>query len=157
MLPPFRIRHLRASDNPAGPDLGDDFLSSPIHQDEDALVAISEPEYDSLISRHPEAALSYLDEDDGEIITVGWFFSRARSAIRGASSRGRPTHSLPARPSSGFPLPLPCSFGRPPLVHYFGTHAHIRLRQEQWRYGNLETYDKCASTPGPKDIFNLFP
>ncbi|KAH0565522.1 hypothetical protein GP486_001076 [Trichoglossum hirsutum] len=70
MLPPFRIRHLRASDNPAGPDLGDDFLSSPIHQDEDAVVVISEPVYDSLLSRHPEAALSYLDEDDGEIITV---------------------------------------------------------------------------------------
>jgi hypothetical protein len=94
MLPPFRIRHLRASDNPAGPDLGDDFLSSPTHQDEDAVVTISEPEYDSLISRHPEAALSYLDEDDGEIITVrieldytlvnadtisvGWLFSRTR-------------------------------------------------------------------------------
>jgi hypothetical protein len=69
MLPPFRIRHLRASDNPAGPDLGDDFLSSPTY-DEDAVITISEPEYDSLVSRHPEAVLTYLDEDDGEIITV---------------------------------------------------------------------------------------
>ena len=70
MLPPFRICQLRASDNPAGPDVGDDFTSSPVPYEELAVIRISSTEYDSVIQQHPDAALTYMDEDDGEIITV---------------------------------------------------------------------------------------
>jgi hypothetical protein len=54
MLKPFRIRHLY------GPEHG--------------VVQITAPQYDSTIVSQPEAVLTYLDEDDGEVITVGSSF-----------------------------------------------------------------------------------
>src|ERR1700742_4588358 len=35
------------------------------------IIHISAPQYDSTIKSWPDAALTYLDDDDGEIITVG--------------------------------------------------------------------------------------
>jgi hypothetical protein len=124
MLPPFRIRHLKASDNPSGPDLGDDFLSSPVYRDEDAVIAISEPDYDSLIISHPEAALTYLDEDDGEIITVSsriihirvrltlfldWFVPRARTTLGRAYIRNCWTRESSSKPVTTFPVSFACA------------------------------------------------
>src|SRR5271169_1144360 len=54
MLKPFRIRHLY------GPEHG--------------VVQITAPQYDSTIVSQPEAVLTYLDEDDGEVVTVGSSF-----------------------------------------------------------------------------------
>ncbi|KAI9678407.1 MAG: hypothetical protein M1829_002005 [Trizodia sp. TS-e1964] len=73
MLPRFRIRQLKSSENPSGPDLGDDFLSSPLPQDDD-VVEIASIEYTNLLNEFPEAALTYVDADDGELITVGSSF-----------------------------------------------------------------------------------
>jgi hypothetical protein len=73
MLPPFRIRYLRASQNPSGPDLGDDYLSSSPEAGIGAVVQITGPQYDKIISAHPDAILTYMDEDDGEVITVSFF------------------------------------------------------------------------------------
>lgn len=52
MLPPFRIRDLYG-------------------QARHGVVQITIPQYDSTLKSHPDAALRYLDEDDGETITVG--------------------------------------------------------------------------------------
>ena len=49
MLPPFQVRN--------EPELGD------VHLDR-------KEQYDELIDEHPVAALGYVDDDDGEVITV---------------------------------------------------------------------------------------
>jgi hypothetical protein len=72
MLPPFQIRHLKASTNPSGPDLGDDYLSSPVDTGVDATISINRHQYDDILHENPEAALTYVDEDDGEVITVSY-------------------------------------------------------------------------------------
>ncbi|KAI9876548.1 MAG: hypothetical protein M1830_006240 [Pleopsidium flavum] len=71
MLPPFRIRNLRQSNSSAdrnGHGGGLTAVAAPNHH---AIVQVSAPEYDATVSRHPEATLKYMDEDDGEVITVG--------------------------------------------------------------------------------------
>ena len=90
MLPAFRIRNLNRSPAPPSRPVG----SSPRKAASlDAVVRITSPEYDETVDRHPEASLKYLDDDDGEIVTVtleivghwlsvltsilGWLFSRA--------------------------------------------------------------------------------
>ena len=99
MLPPFRIRNLRRSNSAADTEthgmLSTD-LGAPDHH---AIVQVSAPEYDATVSTHPEATLKYMDEDDGEVITVrscltpppvplltlfqGWLISRTGSAFGG--------------------------------------------------------------------------
>lgn len=62
MLPPFRVRCLqRSACSGRGIQKKNVF---------DALVRISAPEYDNTIRVCPEASLKYLDDDDGETITV---------------------------------------------------------------------------------------
>jgi hypothetical protein len=34
------------------------------------IVRLSAPEYDDIATNHPRARLTYIDEDDGELITV---------------------------------------------------------------------------------------
>lgn len=51
-LPPFAIRELNGSED-------------------DGVVQLTAPEYDSTLHSYPDAALTYLDEDDGETVTVG--------------------------------------------------------------------------------------
>ena len=58
MLKPFKIRNL------------DEIRVSDEAGKRDGVVQLSAPEYDNTVSNHPEAALMYLDEDDGETITV---------------------------------------------------------------------------------------
>ncbi|KZF24688.1 hypothetical protein L228DRAFT_259871 [Xylona heveae TC161] len=111
MLPPFRIQRLWASENPSGPDFGDDFTSSPPSYDENMdIIHISESVYDNILSRSRDAALRYMDEDDGEIVTIGsslelvqrldeplprWMRSSRRS-LPGAYPNASPAAETPA-------------------------------------------------------------
>ena len=52
-LPTFAVRDLAGPATPA------------------SLISITEKQYDSTLGSQPDAALYYLDEDDGEIVTVG--------------------------------------------------------------------------------------
>jgi len=62
MLKPFQIRNLQEGESEA---------SQPVNSGLGAgVVQISAPEYDAAISEVPEATLTYLDDDDGETITV---------------------------------------------------------------------------------------
>ena len=63
LLKPFRITTLPPP-NPAGDSLGS--LGS--------LVQLSTTQYDSTITSNPAATLTYLDDDDGEVMTVGSSF-----------------------------------------------------------------------------------
>ena len=65
MLSTFRIRDLRRPSTPPRPS-----LSGAARPDYDALVRITAPEYDTTISINPDAKLKYVDEDDGEVVTV---------------------------------------------------------------------------------------
>ena len=66
MLPSFRVRNLRRPPGSPTRSLPGSFPRI----NYDAIVRITAPEYDSTISDHPEATLNYVDEDDGELITV---------------------------------------------------------------------------------------
>ena len=94
MYPPFHVRNL--------------------YEEHGGIVQLGAAEYDSL-AKEPEARLTYVDDDDGEIITVsletcsaltslltpvftGWHLTRAPGTTLGASSfvkvlmaRRRPT------------------------------------------------------------------
>ena len=63
MLKPFKIRNLQEEAVEASKQNSTGSST--------AVVQISAPEYDAAISRVPDATLTYLDDDDGETITVG--------------------------------------------------------------------------------------
>ncbi|KAI9775767.1 MAG: hypothetical protein M1839_000895 [Geoglossum umbratile] len=146
MLPPFRIRHLRASDNPAGPDLGDDFLSSPTY-DGDAVVTISGPEYDSLITHHPDAVLSYLDEDDGEIITVGSSYELAQR-LEEPPLRVAPAANFPRSPSPPFLYP---SHARSADPRVSTVSAPMHTFDVDRNSGAMEIWRRLIKTPQHRD------
>lgn len=62
MLPPFRVRTIRPYASPG--------QRRSKKKELDALVRITAPEYDKTLRVCPEAALKYLDEEDGETVTV---------------------------------------------------------------------------------------
>ncbi|MCJ1381510.1 hypothetical protein MMC17_004621 [Xylographa soralifera] len=68
MLGPFRIRNLRRSTSP--PNRAS-YAAANRRGSLDTLVSIKGPEYDYTVLMHPESKLKYLDEDDGEMVTVG--------------------------------------------------------------------------------------
>lgn len=70
MLPPFRIRNLRRSNSTADTDTHSGLSTELRAPNQHGVVQVSAPEYDATISTHPEATLKYMDEDDGEVITV---------------------------------------------------------------------------------------
>ncbi|MCJ1432501.1 hypothetical protein MMC27_001858 [Xylographa pallens] len=67
MLGPFRIRNLRRSTSP--PNRAS-YAAASRRGSLDTLVSIKGPEYDYNVLMHPESKLKYLDEDDGEMVTV---------------------------------------------------------------------------------------
>lgn len=72
MLPPFRVKKLiptDANDSPFRPtiDASRRRSSSGLA---DGVVRISKEAYDELLQREPQAALKYLDEEDGDVILV---------------------------------------------------------------------------------------
>ncbi|KAJ0426313.1 hypothetical protein BJY00DRAFT_273425 [Aspergillus carlsbadensis] len=78
MLKPFLIRDLH--DDPQHQDVADD-TASDLYNATDIIsigphrrhgpVQLSAADYDEIAYIHPQARLTYLDEDDGEMITVG--------------------------------------------------------------------------------------
>ncbi|MCJ1405587.1 hypothetical protein MMC11_008815 [Xylographa trunciseda] len=71
MLGPFRIRNLRRSTSP--PNRAS-YAAATRRGSLDTLVSIKGPEYDYTVLMNPESKLKYLDEDDGEMVTVGTSF-----------------------------------------------------------------------------------
>lgn len=67
MLGPFRIRNLGRPTSPANRA---SYASASRRSSPDAVVAITGPEYDTNVLMNPESKLRYLDDDDGEIVTV---------------------------------------------------------------------------------------
>jgi hypothetical protein len=67
MLGPFRIRNLR---RPTTPPNRASYALASRRASTDAVVCVTDTEYDRNILMHPETTLKYLDEDDGEIVTV---------------------------------------------------------------------------------------
>ncbi|OJJ99260.1 hypothetical protein ASPACDRAFT_79169 [Aspergillus aculeatus ATCC 16872] len=71
MLKPFQIRDLHRSPSSSFPNEAAD-LDRPLSPTRRrGIVQLSASQYDNLSSSHPRARLTYLDEDDGELITVG--------------------------------------------------------------------------------------
>ena len=68
MLGPFCIRNLR---RPRTPPNRASYASAAGRQtSSEAVVSITGTEYDYNVLMHPESKLKYLDEDDGEVVTV---------------------------------------------------------------------------------------
>jgi hypothetical protein len=79
MLPPFEIRNLRRLQNPLDsvPRNHDRLSSSSSlgsRVSDNGIIQIEASFYNPLMSQFPEAALSYMDDDDGEVITVSSFY-----------------------------------------------------------------------------------
>ncbi|GKZ56379.1 hypothetical protein AnigIFM49718_001625 [Aspergillus niger] len=76
MLKPFQIRDLHGSPSHT-PAEGPLASTQPLTREPSSprarrgIVQLSAPQYDDLASNHPRARLTYVDDDDGEIITVG--------------------------------------------------------------------------------------
>ncbi|KAI9801236.1 MAG: hypothetical protein M1825_003510, partial [Sarcosagium campestre] len=70
MLPRFRIRNLQPFGGYHDGVRYEFEDSSANHESHGTIVSISAPAYDALVNRHPPAVLTYMDEDDGEIVTV---------------------------------------------------------------------------------------
>ncbi|RAO65309.1 uncharacterized protein BHQ10_001321 [Talaromyces amestolkiae] len=80
VLKPFQIRNLHVY--PAEENLYDSstesvISSSPTDESQirpSCLIQLSAGEYDKIISDHPNGTLTYIDDDDGDLITVGSSF-----------------------------------------------------------------------------------
>ncbi|KAI9825377.1 MAG: hypothetical protein M1819_000543 [Sarea resinae] len=71
MLPPFRIRLLWAADDSKASDCSNERISPDERMEDGIVVHLEETHYDDIVSANPSAALKYMDDDDGEIVTVG--------------------------------------------------------------------------------------
>lgn len=79
MLKPFQIRNLHLY--PAEENLYDSSTESVVsssHVDEthcrrSDLIHLTAPEYDDILRDHPNAGLTYIDDDDGDIVTVSTY------------------------------------------------------------------------------------
>lgn len=68
MLKPFQIRDLHRSPSPSQEDI--EQSDSDTHQRRPGIVAVSAAQYNDIATFHPQARLTYIDDDDGELITV---------------------------------------------------------------------------------------
>ena len=75
MLPPFRVR--RNTPYPAQLHIAP--TPSPPRAYDSLAVQLSHVQYDRTVKEHPEASLKYVDDDDGEIITVSFELHRWKS------------------------------------------------------------------------------
>ena len=162
MLPPFRIRNLRESSRLADTNDHGGHSTELGAQDQHGIVQVSAPEYDATISTHPEATLKYMDEDDGEVITVRIYLPRSRPLltrpqgwfIARIGSTSRRTHHTGVKifdQIAALPLPRNASSCKPSPVNYKSSVAHFRHRSNERRFVLMEYY----RTEGEKGI--LFP
>jgi hypothetical protein len=83
MLKPFRVKGLNGS--PTTDDINDRTANNvPVaplslvandgtvksRTPRSGVVHLSAPQYDEIVTTHPKAALTYMDEDDGEVVAV---------------------------------------------------------------------------------------
>lgn len=77
MLKPFRIKGLNGSTSadertaksvPLSLVTNDGIMKP--RTPRSGVVHLSAPQYDQIVTTHPKAALTYMDEDDGEVIAV---------------------------------------------------------------------------------------
>ena len=111
MLPSFQLRNIRPSSSTSPRASQSDLESSSSHEH---LIEITAPEYDSTVSDHPEATLKYVDEDDGEVVTVG---SRPRMFACHTNIRIQVGTSLEL--SERLREPIPKALERAQLYHLF--------------------------------------
>lgn len=117
MLKPFQIRNLHLY--PAEENLYDSSTESVVsssHVDEthcrrSGLIHLTAPEYDNILRDHPNAGLTYIDDDDGDIVTVGSSFelkqrldepaedSRAAGSVLSSQRDDTPMHLFDIRRS----------------------------------------------------------
>jgi hypothetical protein len=85
MLKPFRVKGLNGDSPPTTDDINDRTAKNvPVaplslvandgtvksRTPRSGVVHLSAPQYDEIVTTHPKAALTYMDEDDGEVIAV---------------------------------------------------------------------------------------
>lgn len=93
MLKPFRVKGLNGDSPPTTDDINDRTAKNvPVaplslvandgtvksRTPRSGVVHLSAPQYDEIVTTHPKAALTYMDEDDGEVIAVGSSFELAQ-------------------------------------------------------------------------------
>ncbi|KAL2014110.1 hypothetical protein VTN00DRAFT_1635 [Thermoascus crustaceus] len=120
MLKPFQIRDLHspppeknASDSVSASNASSepqalptaiydcDRVKSPVHSSRrHGIVQLSAPQYDEIVSSHPRARLMYMDDDDGEIITVGSSIELSQRLDEPANAPAVPRSPSPARDDS---------------------------------------------------------
>ncbi|KAI9891627.1 MAG: hypothetical protein M1814_002561 [Vezdaea aestivalis] len=147
MLPPFQVRNLRgavvASDSTPSPVEGDNIQSS------HGTVQITAPFYDNLIGDHPEAVLQYMDDDDGEIITVGSsneLSQRLEEPVGPAprQPRSRPSRRRSGRAASGAGISISSPY------HMFDVDRSSSKALGLWR--ELEQATRPSTSAWPKDM-----
>ena len=93
MLGPFRIRHLSRPPSPPGQRSLP--RTTPRVSARDAIVSLTGGEYDKTIAEHPESKLKYVDEADGDVVTV----SPAPQATSEPEPASRSTQSFHVYPT----------------------------------------------------------
>jgi len=75
MLPPFRVKNIISQDSTPQSSSSHTSSSAPpaarrSSSYTDGVIRMSKQAYDELLNRLPEAVLSYIDEEDGEVVLV---------------------------------------------------------------------------------------
>lgn len=83
MLPPFRVKNIISPDSTPQSSSSATSSSAPpaarrTSSYTDGVIRMSKEAYDDLLKRLPEAVLSYIDEEDGEVVLVSDSSSRPR-------------------------------------------------------------------------------
>ena len=119
MLPSFQLRNIKSSSSTSPRASQSDLESSSNHEH---LIEITAPEYDSTVSDHPEATLKYVDDDDGEVVTVG---SRPRMFACHTNIHIQVGTSLEL--SERLREPIPKALERTQLYHLFDIDRKERI------------------------------
>ncbi len=132
-LPAFGIRDLNGPEAPPG------------------VVQLLDNQYDTTISAYPEALLSYVDDDDGEIITVGSSFELGQRLEEPARHSTLPV--IPALRTSN-----ESSENR--LMHIFDikkTSASLAVWREHEAYTSKIIREKTTSSAGSSSTSLAYP
>lgn len=128
MLPPFRVKQLVPSE-----------ISEPGRRSTglaDGVVKMSREAYDALLQRNPQAALNYIDEEDGDVIMV----SRTKAYL---------THRFIANTLIRSVAPLSS-------VTVFKNLFHLNHVPEIVTSGTSSWSRRCLCTPSTSTAKNLY-